>query len=117
MEVTTKELASALIHAHMAGQVYENPDNEPGNFEAAKDYVFKLFEPDKKSCNAGKASKECYECKHRMQVPGSTHSACSNPDRNMTGDNHGIKNGWFFYPVNFDPTWKTKFCNNHEKKD
>jgi hypothetical protein len=35
-----------------------------------------------------------------------------NPDKEMTGDPHGIKKGWFFYPLLFDPTWKTKKCSN-----
>ena len=61
-----------------------------------------------------KMRKECYDCKHRRSIPGDAHSNCSKPDRNMTGNPHGIKNGWFFYPFNFDPVWKTKLCSNFE---
>lgn len=32
----------------------------------------------------------------------------------MEGHPHGIKNGWFFYPILFDPVWKTKECGNYE---
>lgn len=32
----------------------------------------------------------------------------------MTGNQHGIKNGWFMYPLLFDPIWATKECNNLE---
>jgi len=32
----------------------------------------------------------------------------------MTGNAHGVKNGWFIYPLLFDPIWKTKECDNFE---
>lgn len=57
---------------------------------------------------------ECYQCVHRRNIPGDCHSQCIKPDPNMTGSLHGIKSGWFFYPLNFDPTWKTKLCNNFD---
>jgi hypothetical protein len=49
-------------------------------------------------------------------VPGNCHIACSNPDMHMTGNKHGIVNGWFFYPVLFDPIWMTKECSNYEEQ-
>jgi len=55
---------------------------------------------------------ECYKCIHRRNIPGDAHTRCSNPDPDMTGDEHGIKSGWFMYPINFDPVWKTKLCLN-----
>jgi len=60
---------------------------------------------------------ECYSCVSRCTVPGNCHIKCSNPDPDMTGDPHGIRNGWFYYPMLFDPTWKTKMCANYKKKD
>lgn len=30
----------------------------------------------------------------------------------MVGDKHGIVNGWFLYPILFDPIWKEKKCDN-----
>lgn len=59
---------------------------------------------------------ECRSCKHRRTIPGDAHYQCSKPDNNMTGHEHGITHGWFSYPQNFDPTWKTKFCDNYEGK-
>lgn len=59
---------------------------------------------------------ECYDCIHKRSVPGNAHIRCAKPDKQMTGDSHGIRNGWFIYPLLFDPTWKTKDCNNFEKK-
>lgn len=60
----------------------------------------------------GLHSKECHECKFRRNVPGNAHIECVKPDVNMSGDKHGIINGWFMYPTLFDPTWKTKKCVN-----
>lgn len=60
---------------------------------------------------------ECYSCMHRENVPGNAHIKCNNPDKDMTGHPHGIKNGWFYYPILFDPIWKLKDCANYESKD
>ena len=47
----------------------------------------------------------CYECQYRYDIPGDSHSRCGNLAATVTGNPHGIKNGWFFHPFNFDPTW------------
>jgi len=60
---------------------------------------------------------ECYRCAFRQNVPGESHIKCANPDTEMAGNPHGIKNGWFIYPLLFDPTWKEKDCANYEPKD
>ena len=60
---------------------------------------------------------ECHFCRHKRPVPGDCHITCNEPDPNMTGDPHGIINGWFYYPVIFDPTWKTKDCANFKQRD
>jgi len=28
----------------------------------------------------------------------------------MTGNQHGVDHGWFYYPNLFDPVWKTRLC-------
>ncbi len=77
---------------------------------------------------------DCYKCKHRGSLPGSAHSRCKHPSvgavddplaqmlaifagvgraapiqadasLNVKGHPHGIRNGWFNWPFNFDPTW------------
>ena len=52
---------------------------------------------------------KCYECKYRRNIPGDCHSRCVNPrsskELNICADAHGIKNGWFMWPFNFDPVW------------
>jgi len=60
---------------------------------------------------------ECYHCKHRRNVPGNAHIECVKPDVDMIGNQHGIENGWFFYPFLFDPRWKEKICNNYENTE
>ena len=47
----------------------------------------------------------CYRCVHRLPVPGDCHSRCNNPEAKVLGDPHGIRQGWFLHPVNFDPIW------------
>ena len=59
---------------------------------------------------------ECYSCKYKKVVHGDAYIACANPDKKMTGNLHGIRNGWFCYPGLFDPVWKTKECSNFEMK-
>lgn len=56
----------------------------------------------------------CRKCVNRRDVPGNCHIECVNPDMTMTGDPHGIKQGWFMYPILFDPTWMTSECKNFE---
>jgi len=84
----------------------------------------------------------CYECKHRGEVVGSAHSCCNHPkcdqskgeimgllsalgkgfmpeiktELNIKGNPQGIKNGWFFWPFNFDPTWLEE-CDGFESKE
>jgi hypothetical protein len=59
---------------------------------------------------------ECYSCEHKRNVPGNAHVQCVNPDEEMTGKYHGIANGWFVYPLVFDPVWKTRDCANFKEK-
>ena len=57
---------------------------------------------------------ECYSCVHKETVPGNCHIRCGKPDEFMTGSQHGISKGWFFYPLLFDPVWKKRLCNNYK---
>lgn len=88
----------------------------------------------------------CYKCKHRGTVPGSAHSSCKHPslgkarndpmlsilatlasvnrvesfqlqsELNVTAKQHGIDNGWFIWPWNFDPVWLLT-CNGFQEKE
>lgn len=78
---------------------------------------------------SGPGTPNCYECIHRRSLVGDAHSRCAHPEvgehdewdlicRSATGelneageklgilaDFHGIRNGWFMWPGNFDPVW------------
>jgi hypothetical protein len=58
---------------------------------------------------------ECYTCAHKREVPGDCHIRCANPDPAMVGVAHGIKRGWFIYPLLFDPVWKARLCQHYSK--
>ncbi len=77
----------------------------------------------------------CYECKYRGTVPGNAHSCCRYPGNstdifdmftsnnrdnaiklNIKGNAHGIRSGWFMWPVNFDPVW-LESCDGFKKKE
>jgi hypothetical protein len=60
---------------------------------------------------------DCYHCQHRRRIPGEEHIKCAKPDPDMTGNDYGIRSGWFFYPYNFDPIWRTKECVNYTEED
>lgn len=86
----------------------------------------------------------CYECEHRVTVPGDRHSSCRHPiaERGRTkmgelfaimnrggphiavdaalalqirANAHGIAKGWFNWPYNFDPVW-LEACIGFENK-
>ena len=78
---------------------------------------------------------DCYKCVYRKEVPGDAHSMCSHPEAlakikndpvaeviaifgsvgrgpglhvralGVTGNSHGVRMGWFNWPLNFDPVW------------
>lgn len=58
---------------------------------------------------------KCNVCKNKRNILGDCHISCAKPDNQMTGNDHGIRSGWFNYPYNFDPRWATKECANFEE--
>lgn len=56
---------------------------------------------------------KCGECIHRRSIPGDAHSACANLNAQVTADRYGVEQGWFFWPLNFDPSW-LKTCTGFE---
>ena len=58
---------------------------------------------------------DCYQCAHRRELVWDCHSACSNTAAQVTGNVYGVKSGWFFWPVNFDPVW-LKTCDGFSVK-
>lgn len=83
----------------------------------------------------------CYECQYRGDLAGDAHSCCNHPDikkdsnmfgaiiealqgnfieaihkLNIRANAHGIKNGWFIWPANFDPVWLEN-CDGFKQKE
>ena len=87
----------------------------------------------------GNEKPNCYECKHRGGLVWDAHSECKHPkiepaDRiltivmmgrgirggvlkrlNISYNQHGYANGWFNWPLNFDPVWLDT-CDGFEAK-
>jgi len=70
---------------------------------------------DKTSFLMDEITHECWKCTHLIHVGQAC--KCLNPDPEMTGAKFGIDFGFFDYPENFRPIWKTKKCSNFTKKD
>ncbi len=79
---------------------------------------------------------DCYTCAHRRSLAGDAHSSCvalgpaafsasvlflSGKSELLTsqihirGNTHGVRSGWFIWPINFDPVW-LEICNMYEVK-
>ena len=85
---------------------------------------------------------KCHECQYRGTVPGDAHSCCKHPkiednplgelmailgysigdsasaaeELNIRANPHGVKMGWFMWPVNFDPIWLEN-CDGFKEKE
>lgn len=72
------------------------------------------------------AKPNCYDCDYRGKVAGSTHSSCSYGGNqikaldlfsskncenaqilDIQAKQYGVQNGWFMWPIDFDPVWLT----------
>lgn len=67
------------------------------------------------SKNITNLTTKCYQCEHARSLPGNYHILCSKPHVSVSGSQHALANGWFTYPVNFDPTWRTTECPNFQQ--
>ena len=48
----------------------------------------------------------CNKCMFKQNIPGDTHVSCRRTLTKVIGINqHGVSNGWFAFPFNFDPMW------------
>ena len=87
---------------------------------------------------------DCYTCKHRRNIAGDCHISCACPKHGLDTSSgllglvsllagrvgavcssnamgvslnpHGIKNGWCYWPFNFDPIWVNS-CNSYDPKN
>lgn len=58
----------------------------------------------------------CYTCEHRRPLVGDYHSRCVNHAARVQQSEHGVKNGWCFWPHNFDPIWINS-CDGFKEKE
>jgi len=82
----------------------------------------------------------CHKCIHRRSIPGDAHSECKHPfieesplgpimalfgvcddssarhKLNIQANPHGVKMGWFMWPMNFDPIWLEN-CDGFKEKE
>lgn len=77
----------------------------------------------------------CYKCVYRRHIPGDHHTCCAYPGTitglfdffslknfelaqklNISANPHGVKNGWFLWPINFDPIWLEN-CDGFLRKE
>jgi hypothetical protein len=50
-------------------------------------------------------SEKCRSCKFMQQLSFTHHIECTKKNIIVSGSTHGINNGWFLFPFNFDPIW------------
>ena len=58
---------------------------------------------------------QCYDCAYRGTIPGNAHSKCLFDFKKAridmpAGDPYGIKQGWYIFPLNYDPVWMDTDC-------
>ncbi len=64
---------------------------------------------------------KCYECAYHKNIPGDAHISCvfnwTKAKQDMPiGAAHGINNGWYYFPFNYDPTWMLSECSNYAEQ-
>ena len=61
------------------------------------------------------SDKKCWSCAYKKSIPGNAHIRCrfdwiGQKQIMPVGKEHGIRNGWYMFPLNYDPTWMTNNC-------
>lgn len=68
----------------------------------------------------------CWDCKHSETNPGDCHLTCrkgmnevfkgASTDTHVKLNPHGVKMGWAYWPLNFDPVW-IESCDGFEAQE
>ena len=79
-----------------------------------------VIKPTKNIIMINENKKSCSTCAYKRNIPGNTHIACKFDFFGQgvpmpNGDKHGIKNGWYAFPFNYDPIWMVEECTVHSK--
>ena len=58
---------------------------------------------------------KCFECAYKGAKPGDAHTRCKydwSKSKFMMprGNPHGIRHGWYMFPLNYDPVWMQEEC-------
>jgi len=61
------------------------------------------------------AINQCYGCVFRKELSWSAHSECvfnwdESNKKPPQHNEHGLKNGWYNFPYNYDPVWQESKC-------
>lgn len=64
--------------------------------------------------------KTCYNCAYCKDVSGSAHKKCTFAWRNSElqppkANERGIDQGWYIFPLNYDPVWQQEKCLAHSE--
>lgn len=57
----------------------------------------------------------CHNCAYKANIPGDAHVECTfdwekSDQRPPEANDHGVKMGWYIFPINFDPNWQMEEC-------
>jgi hypothetical protein len=58
----------------------------------------------------------CATCAYHAPVPDTAYTACTYDWTEATaprGRRVGVQQGWYYFPVAFDPTWGPELCLGH----
>jgi len=87
--------------------------------KAAHPKVWKSIVQGHRDLYSSEKKPNCSRCVYKKNVPGNSHIRCthSHPHEiNVHGDIHGMQNGWFIFPILFDPTWLLS-CDGYSPKE
>jgi len=94
-----------------------------------------IHQSSNQSCSKPVEKPNCYRCRFRKELSGDAHSACGSyaadpiallifatgksefmtSKIHVRGNTHGVRSGWFMWPLNFDPTW-LEICTGYMPK-
>lgn len=63
---------------------------------------------------------QCYSCVFRCELSWSCHSKCTAEwvefSEMPKGNDYGRSEGWYHFPVNYDPVWMEEESSKYHKK-
>lgn len=64
---------------------------------------------------------KCQTCAYRGSIPGNAHIKCTfafskSEHEFPSGNPHGVRNGWYEFPICFDPVWMIEECQAYSEE-